>query len=322
MYKRTGAPTQPTDTRTTAEKQADLYRLRIDVRSKLSEIADGENADKIVQQLEDYELRFLSDQLEQIVNDLKPKYRTGVLAEIFIPYFMKYMDTYQRTQGVAYGLQQESGERILLNQQIIMQNMITPADVTEIGNILSDMSLRNNIQARNIAQNLAALNEVVNYLPEYQRFMQMSENAIMRDQMEQMMNDLIKDLPTKRQIRLEMGLLYNALNIGNLAETNTILEKLDALTQSNIDIRSQIQVLRQLADEASQLGGARVLVPEFTYLDPRTIQSSGKPTKEDLNLYLAFLQQFMPFGKLFTSRREENAAKQTKITIRDFLMKK
>ena len=100
VYKKTGAPTQLTDTRTTAEKQADLYRLRIEVRSKLGEIADGANADKIVQALDDAQIRFLSDQSQFIINDLKPKFRTGVLAEVFIPYFEKYMTQYNNTQGV------------------------------------------------------------------------------------------------------------------------------------------------------------------------------------------------------------------------------
>ena len=48
IYKKTGeVPSQMTDNRTTAEKLADIERLKIDVRSELSEITDGENANAI-----------------------------------------------------------------------------------------------------------------------------------------------------------------------------------------------------------------------------------------------------------------------------------
>ena len=52
IYKKTGeVPSQMTDNRTTAKKLEDLERLKIDVRSELSDIADGDNANTIVQNL-------------------------------------------------------------------------------------------------------------------------------------------------------------------------------------------------------------------------------------------------------------------------------
>ncbi len=87
VYIRTGAPSQPTDTRTTSEKLADLYRLRIDIRSKLGEIMSGDNAQKVVDGLDENEARFLAQQIGTIVADLKPKFALGVPADVFNPYF-------------------------------------------------------------------------------------------------------------------------------------------------------------------------------------------------------------------------------------------
>jgi hypothetical protein len=52
IFKKTGqTPTQVLDTRTTTEKLADVERLKVEIRSELKEIADGQQADAIVQML-------------------------------------------------------------------------------------------------------------------------------------------------------------------------------------------------------------------------------------------------------------------------------
>ena len=76
IYKKTGeVPSQLTDNRTTAEKLADLERLKIDVRSELSEITDGDNANAIVQNLDAQQLQFLAQHTKEIIADIKPKYK-------------------------------------------------------------------------------------------------------------------------------------------------------------------------------------------------------------------------------------------------------
>ena len=78
IYKKTGeAPSQMTDNRTTAKKLEDIERLKIDVRSELSEIADGDNANAIVQNLNPQQLQFLAQHIKEIIADIKPKYKYG-----------------------------------------------------------------------------------------------------------------------------------------------------------------------------------------------------------------------------------------------------
>ena len=110
IFQRTGAPTQPTDTRTTSEKLADLLNLRIKIRSDLSNIMSGDDAQRVSENLDENEIRFLAQQLPTIIADLKPKFSLGVPSDIFNQYLQRYMQKYQETQGVEYGLQQQTGQ--------------------------------------------------------------------------------------------------------------------------------------------------------------------------------------------------------------------
>lgn len=333
VYKKTGAPTQPTDTRTTAEKQADLYRLRIDVRSKLSEIADGANADKIVQQLDDGQLRFLSDQIQFIVADLKPKYRTGVLAEIFIPYFEKYMDTYQKTKGVNSGLQQEAGQQILLNQDIIMRNMASKSDINDIDDAIRELGIENSSMGKAIRRNLVDIEQVLDYLPETMEALNSAENAITKGQIQSTLNDIVKDLPTKQELNELIRQLALAQGRMNVAGVEAILSRLVELTDAGADIRGELSVLNQLVEQAkadrsepsvatataqsiesfsfSSPSGAK-----FSYINPADIQSTGRPTKAELDVYLLRLDNVVP--NLYTGQTPSNV-KKSKATMKAFL---
>jgi hypothetical protein len=87
IYKRTGAVSTPPDTRTTTEKLADLYRLRIDIRSKLGQMMSGDDAQKIVNELDQQELIFLTQRMDKFIAELKPKYALGVPYQVFNTYF-------------------------------------------------------------------------------------------------------------------------------------------------------------------------------------------------------------------------------------------
>ena len=94
IYKRTGAVSTPPDTRTTTEKLSDLYRLRIEVRSKLGQIMSGDDAQKVVNELDQQELIFLSQRIDKFIADLKPKYALGVPYQVFNTYFKNAIKSY------------------------------------------------------------------------------------------------------------------------------------------------------------------------------------------------------------------------------------
>lgn len=118
MYKRTGViPAELSDFRTTSEKLADIEMLKVEVRSKLMDIADGQESNKIAQSLTDNELLFYAQTATEINAILKPKYRFGIYAEIFIPFLQRYMNDTASANGVETGLQQAGGKRVLMNAE-------------------------------------------------------------------------------------------------------------------------------------------------------------------------------------------------------------
>lgn len=105
LYKRTGVvPTQITDYRSTTEKLADIINLRILIRSQLRQIADAQNAEDIAQSLSADQLVFLSQNIDAIIKDLKPKNKFGVLKDIFMKYLDNYITKEQANQLASVGL--------------------------------------------------------------------------------------------------------------------------------------------------------------------------------------------------------------------------
>jgi hypothetical protein len=96
IYKRTGAVSTPPDTRTTTEKLADLYRLRIDMRSKLGQLMSGDDAQKVVNELDQQELIFLTQRIDKFITELKPKYALGVPYQVFNTYFKNAIRDFNR----------------------------------------------------------------------------------------------------------------------------------------------------------------------------------------------------------------------------------
>jgi hypothetical protein len=87
LYKRTGVvPTEILDYRSTSEKLADLLNLKIMLRSKLRQIADARNAEDIAHNLSSDQLVFVSQRIDAIIKDLKPKYKFGIPTDIFMAY--------------------------------------------------------------------------------------------------------------------------------------------------------------------------------------------------------------------------------------------
>ena len=104
LYLRNGiSPTQPSDTRTSAQKLADYEMLKQDVRSKLKEICDGMESEKICQIIKQAELVWLSQHIIEIIKELKPKFKYGILADIFIVYLRALITKEDLNKGVGVG---------------------------------------------------------------------------------------------------------------------------------------------------------------------------------------------------------------------------
>ena len=100
LYKQTGQPSRPTDTRTITEKVADTEGLKQLLRMELQRITDATSAAQIIQQLDDIQLRFAYEQFGGIERELAPRFKAGVPAQAFLTFLPRYIERYQQTGGV------------------------------------------------------------------------------------------------------------------------------------------------------------------------------------------------------------------------------
>lgn len=125
IFKKQGIPPQgPTDFRTTTEKTADIEGLKGDLRSFIKSvgICNSNEANEVVQELSEEELRDLLRYKDFISKDFKGK---NVPANIFVNYVRAFMRKQEQTMGVEYGLQQGTGENILLSNMTILNRLPT-----------------------------------------------------------------------------------------------------------------------------------------------------------------------------------------------------
>lgn len=154
VYKRTGQlPVEPSDFRTTEEKLADTERLKMEVRSKLAEIADGREANKIAQELTPKQMLFYTQFADSINPEIKKKYRLGVYAEIFEPYLVNYMNNTANVNGIQTGLQQTSGKAVELNPREVLQLLPTPEEIeNSLTRIGRELTARRNASVREVIE--------------------------------------------------------------------------------------------------------------------------------------------------------------------------
>jgi hypothetical protein len=203
IYKKTGeVPSQMTDNRTTAEKLADIERLKIDVRGELSEITDGSNAETIVQNLTPQQLEFSAQHIKEIVADIKPKYKYGVPADIFEHYLDAYMLRAQQTNEVNNGLQQAAGANILLGIQQILGNMINPQVILNLSQQIAMAHQGGMINTALLTALQRDLGLMAQMIPNQQFFQALGNqvDANVQYHIQQQLNNALQDMPTIQQV--------------------------------------------------------------------------------------------------------------------------
>ena len=113
VYRQTGQPSRPPDTRSTTEKLADLERIKVDLRSGFMEITDGTNANEAIEQLTPDEIIFASQQLPAIIADIKPRFRSGVPANALLIFLRALRKKFLQTNGVSFTAQEATAQQIL-----------------------------------------------------------------------------------------------------------------------------------------------------------------------------------------------------------------
>jgi len=283
IYKKTGiTPTQPTDTRTTAEKLADVERLKIDVRGQLSQIADGQNADSIVNQLDPYELQFLAQHIEEIVKDIKPKYKYGVEADIFVPYLQAYMDRAINTNEVSFGLQQQMGRDILMGVEQIQRDMVNGRMLADLGDaIVASNAVMNRGLSQKIFRDIQYLNSLLpsrDFITEIAQI----QDATTRATAQQALNNAFQTFPTNQMIIPILQQLQVGLARRDGPYLDRIGQQLDQLLAVEPATADQVRLLRRILEEQGRAGGASAEPEEQGGPPPRAVYPLSGEQKTEL----------------------------------------
>lgn len=277
IFKKTGqTPTQVLDTRTTAEKLADIERLKIDVRSSLSQIADGTQAEAIVQELDPQELTFLAQHIEEIIKDIKPKYKYGVPADIFVPYLISYMRKANATNEVNFGLQQEAGRHLIMSVEQILNDMVNPAMLQQLRQTIEvDATFISAGLQNAIRRDLQDLSQVI---PKKDELIQIAkiQDAITRRTIQEELSDALQVLPTNQQLVALVRELDLALQRRDRDASERIGLQLHQLLSVEPATKEQVaNIAQQIEDARIQNAGLH-----------RQTQSKIDMTEEELKKYI------------------------------------
>lgn len=246
IYKKTGqTPVQVTDTRTTAEKLADVERLKIDVRTQLSQIADGANAQEIVENLDPITLEFVAQHIDELVKIMKPKYKYGVPSNVFIPFIDDYMRKANITNEVDFGLQQATGANLLMSIQQ-MQNIVNPQTLNNLREVISQDNIQINARLRQeILQEIQQLEMLIPSRLELQQISQL-QNAQTKAIITQAFDYAFQVLPTNDQIIPLLNELNGAIRRRDGPSTERISEQLQSLLAVQQSTVNQVEEVKDL----------------------------------------------------------------------------
>lgn len=113
VYKQTGQPSRPADTRSTTEKLGDIEAMKVALRRGLMGITDGTQANETVENLTVDEVIFTTQQLPAIISDLKPRFANGVPAQALLAYIRALRRKFLATNGVSFTAQEATSQQIL-----------------------------------------------------------------------------------------------------------------------------------------------------------------------------------------------------------------
>jgi len=308
LFKKTGVPQQLADTRSMNEKLMDLFRLKQDLRGSLKEITDNTNAEQVVEQLTNDELRFASSSIPYIIAELKPKFKYGVPSEVLLGYIRAYIRKQQRNFGVENGVQAEVGDRILLNQRIIMDNVIDKQDLNQILSDLKDVKASKNI----INALVRSIVDLQNVLPDIQTVLQKLdkiENANVKEQINELLTQSLRELPTKDQVDNLLLRLEEMNQAKDRQGVESIILKLNEVFQIKGDISEEIEIIKQLIDEKTSQLSIQIEKGTGRYIP---LDELGQLSRQDMVNYIYQIKQTGLAGDELVKQINRDLAEQAK----------
>lgn len=140
-------PSAPVDTRPIEEKLLDFEKLKMELKNQLKTITDGNNSLMIMNELarpeNQYRLQMAVQSFPALSALLKPSYDLGVPAIQFLNSLDRLIERQDTTSGVDIGLQQSTGENLLLSLNEIQNSLADKADYQELLQVLMNNGVTN-----------------------------------------------------------------------------------------------------------------------------------------------------------------------------------
>lgn len=257
IYRKTGqTPTMVLDTRTTAEKLADKNRLKIEVRSGLKDIMDGPTADKVVQEISGDELEFLAQRLPEIIAQLKPKYKYGVPFVSFITFLMEYRTAMIQSNDYLAGLQQKSGQQVLMGIRQILNQMINKEMLDRVADemtrsIFGKIGGEKRAVIEAIGRDIAELRQIIPTREQLQEDMSQG-GVLLTAQIQRQLNDALQELPTGNDVADLLAMLNEATKKRDAERQQEVLEQLHQLLAVSPEVMGLIASVRQELRDARE----------------------------------------------------------------------
>jgi hypothetical protein len=263
VFKNTGqTPSKLPDTRTTTEKQGDIEALKVDLRSKLTQITDGVIASQIIGELTADQIRFAVDKWGTIEPDMKKQFSSGVPSSAFIAYLNRLIQKFQLTEGVETGLQQSSGNAIIMSNTQILYGLPRPQIWAVMKGILDKVSRQFGID---ISPALYAIRENEVILPNIQQSQVLEQlPPELKAEVMTIANDMYNNVASNAEItdlisELNVGLAnrdkrYTEKAVNSVVETLTLDDSV--LEQKDEIVRLVNEYLKQeVQDDAVAIEG-------------------------------------------------------------------
>jgi len=239
-------PAAPTDTRPIEEKLLDREKLMLELRQVLPSLTDPNNIQMIMAELgqpdQSYRLQMAVQSFPALYDALKSKYKIGVPAIVFLSALDRMIQSQDITSGVSIGLQETTGQDILLGIQEL-KNLPRAEDYNDLldslDNTDADSELMDNIErirdSMLTEENLRRLEEEENAtgVPYTQAASNVLENQITRGRLmyylnrltgeenpEAVLNELQDELPNNSSIQ-EMGDLKDVAERPSLSKQSS-----------------------------------------------------------------------------------------------------
>lgn len=293
VYKRTGQKQELQDYRTASEKLRDREGVKQMVRGKLQTITTPAIASEIIEDVDEGDMIFIAQNIDNMIPALKKMYAVGLTtADQFLGFYQRYIRKYMATGGVELGLQQSTGDQILLSLQTIMNQAVDIRQIEAIRDQINSLSATSRLRSERTFRQLDTLEQ-------YLDIVRTNVSDIIREQgryepetiaeIQQLLNNMSQNLPTKLQVKTILTRIEVLDRAGDKAG---IREKIGELVEIMSQDGSFDLQFRQLKDILERID-ATVAIKRTVYRDLDDIE---RMSLNQIKVYIGDLNERLGFS--------------------------